>query len=215
MISVPKIGFYGLSPDVGEQDRGDHQSPVTKSMISGGISYGMRMSRLVTLGIIVGVLLVWGTADPQMKQGKRPVSEAVETDWKPNPSPEVTSAMVISVRVTGRPNNYRFSVGVRSPDEGCRRYADWWEVVSLEGKLIYRRILGHSHVKEQPFLRSGGPVAILDDTPVLVRAHMNPGGYGPVGLKGTVKDGFQEVELKPGFASELEKEPPQPSGCAF
>ena len=69
----------------------------------------------------------------------------------------------VSVDVTGEENAYTFSIGILSPDTGCDQYADWWEIVSLDGDLIYRRILAHSHVNEQPFVRSGGPVAIHEE----------------------------------------------------
>jgi hypothetical protein len=98
---------------------------------------------------------------------------------------------------------------------GCEQYADWWEVLTPEGELVYRRILAHSHVEEQPFVRSGGPIEIGPGDTVLIRAHMNPGGYGGVAFQGTVQDGFQPTELEAGFAAELEEAPPQPSGCAF
>ena len=51
-------------------------------------------------------------------------------------------------------------------------------MLSLEGALLYRRILAHSHVDEQPFVRSGGPVPVGASDIVIVRGHMNPGGYG-------------------------------------
>jgi hypothetical protein len=132
-----------------------------------------------------------------------------------NMSKEKKFADIISVKVTGKPNAYQFSVGIKSPDTGCDQYADWWEVLSEDGKLLYRRILLHSHVNEQPFVRSGGPVAIKSDTVVWVRAHMNTVGYGGKVYKGTVQDGFKEAENDPDFAADVEKEPPQPDGCAF
>jgi len=195
--------------------RDDNNSGMEKSIGSERAASRSRKVKLVPLGIILGILFTWGAAGSQEKQGETPGLQAAEEAREPAPAPNGTSAGVVSVRVTGRPGAYRFSVGVRSPDEGCSRYADWWEVLTGDGELIYRRILGHSHVEEQPFVRSGGPVPIPEDTVVLVRAHMNPGGYGVTGFKGSVRDGFQEVELEPGFASGLEKEPPQPSGCAF
>ena len=124
-------------------------------------------------------------------------------------------AHVISVKVTGKPQAYRFSVGIKSPDTGCNQYADWWEVLSEDGKLLYRRILLHSHVDEQPFIRSGGPVAIAPEIQVWIRAHMNTTGYGGKVYKGSVQDGFQETESASDFAADVEKEPPQPDGCAF
>ena len=81
------------------------------------------------------------------------------------------AADVIGVQVSGAPGAYQFNVTIKSPDTGCQQYADWWEVVSEDGRLLYRRVLLHSHVDEQPFTRSGGPVPIQADTVVWVRAH--------------------------------------------
>ena len=87
--------------------------------------------------------------------------------------------------------------------------------MTQDGELIYRRILTHSHTDEQPFVRSGGPVVIEADTVVIIRGHMNPGGYGGKVMGGTVDAGFERIELGPDFAATLEKEPPLPSGCGF
>jgi hypothetical protein len=124
-------------------------------------------------------------------------------------------ADVLSVAVSGDENRYQFAVEIRSPDSGCEQYADWWEVVSEEGELLYRRVLAHSHVAEQPFTRSGGPVAIDADTIVIVRSHMHPAGYGGAALMGSVASGFKPVQLEPDFASGLDQVDPLPSGCAF
>ncbi len=128
---------------------------------------------------------------------------------------EKIAADVISVDVSGSPNQYQFSAEVLSPDTGCEQYADWWEILDEDGNLIYRRILLHSHVNDQPFTRSGGPVKIGADTIVIVRAHMNEAGYGGVSLKGTPNTGFISVELPPDFAPGVEKESPLPTGCNF
>ncbi|MCR4302468.1 MAG: hypothetical protein NUV51_12760 [Sulfuricaulis sp.] len=124
-------------------------------------------------------------------------------------------ADVISVQVTGEPGAYQFTVGILSPDTGCQQYADWWEVVGLDGKLLYRRVLLHSHVSEQPFTRSGGPVPIQSDTVVWVRAHVNKTGYGGAANKGSVKSGFSKAALRGNFASELENQAPLPGECNF
>jgi hypothetical protein len=126
-----------------------------------------------------------------------------------------TRAEVISVEVSGQAGSYQFSVGIKSPDTGCAQYADWWEVVSLDGKLLYRRVLLHSHVDEQPFVRGGGPVPVRPDTVVWVRAHMQPGGYGGVAFKGSVHAGFKPAEPSPAFAAGLAQTPPRPEGCDF
>jgi hypothetical protein len=124
-------------------------------------------------------------------------------------------ADVLAVSVNGESGAYNFSVQIASPDMGCQQYADWWEVIDENGDLIYRRILLHSHVNEQPFTRSGGPVAVSADAVVLVRAHMNPDGYGGEVLKGTAADGFIPFELDPDFAADLEETAPLPDDCAF
>jgi len=124
-------------------------------------------------------------------------------------------ADVTAVQVSGSPGRYDFSVTVKSPDTGCQQYADWWEVVSEEGKLLYRRVLLHSHVGEQPFTRSGGPVPIQPDTVVWVRAHMNTSSYGGVVYKGSVTAGFARAISPASFATGLAKQPPLPEGCAF
>ena len=124
-------------------------------------------------------------------------------------------ADVLSVQFTGNPGAYQFAVEISSPDTGCEQYADWWEVFNEGGELLYRRILLHSHVTEQPFTRSGGPVDIDADTVVYVRAHMNMTGYGGALMKGSARDGFEPVEVEAGFGSGLERVPPLPEDCAF
>ncbi len=126
-----------------------------------------------------------------------------------------TVADVVSVKVSGAPGAYYFDVAVRSTETGCRKYADWWEVVSEDGKLLYRRVLLHSHVDEQPFARSGGPVAIQPNATVWVRAHMNPGGYGGVAFRGSPQAGFRAETLSADFAAGLGGVAPLPDGCAF
>jgi hypothetical protein len=124
-------------------------------------------------------------------------------------------ADVIDVKVSGNEGNYTFSVTIESPDTGCDQYADWWEVINPAGILIYRRILAHSHVNEQPFTRSGGRIDISDDQQVIIRAHMNNTGYGGNAMSGSVIEGFRATELEENFAKNLEKEAPIPTGCAF
>lgn len=123
-------------------------------------------------------------------------------------------ADVVSVQARGAPGAYEFSVGVRSPDRDCKLYADWWEVVSEDGRLLYRRILMHSHPDEQPFTRPGGPVAVAAETPVIVRAHMVPTGYAGAAMRGSVARGFAPwPDAPPGFAAALATRPPLPEAC--
>jgi hypothetical protein len=123
-------------------------------------------------------------------------------------------ADVLRVAARGGPGAYELAVTVRSPDRNCSQYADWWEVVSENGRLIYRRILQHSHPDEQPFTRPGGPVAIAADTTVIVRAHLHPAGYGGSVLRGSVARGFAVWDDAPSdFAANLASQPPLPQGC--
>lgn len=125
------------------------------------------------------------------------------------------AAKVIKVEATGQDNSYTFAVTVNSPDTGCDRYADWWEVITLEGELIYRRVLLHSHVDEQPFKRTGRAVEIESQQDVIVRVHMSPDGYSPLAQKGTVESGFIATTLPEEFAPNLESVEPLPQNCAF
>ena len=134
--------------------------------------------------------------------------ESCETD-------EEVIARVTAVTTSGSPGAYSFSVTIESPDTGCDQYADWWEVVCPGGVLIYRRILAHSHVSEQPFRRSGGPVAIEPGDEVIVRAHMNTTGYSREVMRGSIEAGFAPTRTDGGFASELEEREPLPGRCAF
>ncbi len=122
---------------------------------------------------------------------------------------------VVKIQVSGDANAYTFAVAIESPDTGCDQYADWWEVVDLDGNLVYRRILDHSHVTEQPFVRSGENIALAKNKEVYVRVHMNNSGYAIKAQKGSVEDGFQATELDVQFAMDLEKVAPLPDGCAF
>lgn len=125
------------------------------------------------------------------------------------------SAAVTDVSFTGAPGNYTLSVTIESPDTGCSQYADWWEVFRPDGSLVYRRILAHSHVDEQPFTRSGGPVNIAADENIIVRAHMNNNGYGDQVYTGSISQGLTPDTLDSLFAAELAASDPLPVDCAF
>jgi hypothetical protein len=125
------------------------------------------------------------------------------------------SAKIVAVECTGQANNYTLAVTIESPDTGCDQYADWWEVFTPDNTLIYRRILAHSHVDEQPFTRSGGIVDVGPDEFIYVRAHMNNLGYGTQVFSGNVRDGLVLDSLATSFASELESQDPLPADCAF
>ncbi len=124
-------------------------------------------------------------------------------------------AAITGVTVSGSENSYTFAVTIKSPDTGCDQYADWWEIFNEDGDLIYRRILGHSHVDEQPFTRSGGSVEISSNTFVYIRAHMNNLGYGTTVFSGTVDGGFSMETIDVDLHEGIETTEPLPSNCAF
>jgi len=127
----------------------------------------------------------------------------------------VPLARISGVSAVGESGIYNFQVTVESPDTGCDQYADWWDVFSPDGTLLYRRILTHSHVDEQPFTRTGGPVNIDSDEEIVVRAHMNNLGFGTQVFRGSVDSGFQQDSLEMDFAIDLETAEPLPINCAF
>jgi hypothetical protein len=75
--------------------------------------------------------------------------------------------------------------------------------------------LAHSHVDEQPFLRSGGPIVIDANQEVVVRAHMSATGYGGIVLRGSASGGFGPDVAAAEFATDVERIDPQPPPCAF
>ncbi len=154
---------------------------------------------------------------PEEEGIKENETATVEEDDEGEAVPEGDTllANVVTVTISGQSNQYQVSVSVSSPDTGCEQFADWWEVLTEDGELIYRRILLHSHVNEQPFTRSGGPVDIKEDTIVFIRAHMNQAGFGGNIMKGSVKSGFIIVEMPPDFSPGVENESPLPTGCNF
>ena len=110
-------------------------------------------------------------------------------------------------------SSYSIYATVKSSDKNCNHYVNWWEAVSEDGKLLYRFVLSHPHSREQPFNRGGSTKSINDDTVFYVRAHMHPFGYSGKGMKGSVKAGFEPVEIPDGFAANLANEGELSSYC--
>lgn len=71
-----------------------------------------------------------------------------------------------------------FSVTLKHGDEGWQHYANQWDVMTMDGKLLKSRVLYHPHVDEQPFTRSLSGVKIPSGTNrVKVRAKDLKHGY--------------------------------------
>jgi hypothetical protein len=77
-----------------------------------------------------------------------------------------------------------FSVTVRHEDSGWEHYADRWEVLAPDGKVIATRVLHHPHVEEQPFTRTLSNVEIPQSIgEVSIRAHDSVHNYGGKEIK--------------------------------
>ena len=71
------------------------------------------------------------------------------------PGASAGEADVIEVAVSAAgEDRYDFGVTVRHADEGWDHYADGWDVVGPDGKVLATRKLWHPHVGEQPFTRA-------------------------------------------------------------
>ncbi len=117
------------------------------------------------------------------------------------------------IKVTA--NSNIFWVTIKSDETGCKQYANWWEILDKNGKLLYRRILFHSHPSEQPFTRSGEPINISNDTIIYIRAHMNTIGYTGNVFKGSIRTGFKKILNPPKFSKKIEIQKPLPDKCWF
>lgn len=76
-------------------------------------------------------------------------------------------------------STWRIEATVRHADEGWDHYANAFEVLDPQGKVLGVRELLHPHVNEQPFTRSLGGVAIPADTAfIVIRAKDSVHEYG-------------------------------------
>ena len=74
---------------------------------------------------------------------------------------------------------WRFNVTVAHEDKGWDHYANKWEVVAPDGRVLGTRVLAHPHENEQPFTRSLGGVAIPGEIEsVVLRAQDSQHGFG-------------------------------------
>jgi hypothetical protein len=88
-------------------------------------------------------------------------------------------ADVVGVKVRRNAGGtYDFDVTVKSVDRGWDYYADAFEVLAPDGKVLGQRVLLHPHETEQPFTRDLYGVRIPPGvTQVTVRARHKPKGY--------------------------------------
>jgi hypothetical protein len=95
-----------------------------------------------------------------------------------SPLAQAGKADVLKVRVKCT-DRCSFSVTVKHADQGWDHYANEWQVVALDGRILGTRTLYHPHVDEQPFTRSLSGVSIPSSIhSVTVRARDTVHGYG-------------------------------------
>jgi hypothetical protein len=89
------------------------------------------------------------------------------------------NADVLKVETSQHNTSYTFKVTVKHNDTGWKHYANRWEVLSPEGKILATRVLMHPHEHEQPFIRSLSGIKIPDLLEyVIIRANDLKHGYG-------------------------------------
>jgi len=88
-------------------------------------------------------------------------------------------ADVVAVEVETRAGAYTFHVTLRHADAGWNHYADAWQVLVPDGRVLATRTLHHPHVDEQPFRRSLAGVSVPGGIDrVTVRARDSVHGFG-------------------------------------
>lgn len=86
-------------------------------------------------------------------------------------------AATIEPAADGR--TFTISVTLRHTDSGWDHYANRWEVIGPDGRVLATRTLYHPHVDEQPFTRSLANIDIpMPITWVKIRGHDLVHGYG-------------------------------------
>ncbi len=71
---------------------------------------------------------------------------------------------VVDVKATqSSDKTWSFSVTLKHADEGWDHYANEWQVIAPNDKILATRTLYHPHVNEQPFTRGTQGVKISDD----------------------------------------------------
>ncbi len=71
---------------------------------------------------------------------------------------------VVDVKaIQSKDKTWSFSVTLKHDDEGWDHYANEWQVIAPDDKILATRTLYHPHVTEQPFTRGTQGVKISDD----------------------------------------------------
>jgi len=84
--------------------------------------------------------------------------------------PIAASETVINKAMANKNGNgtFSFSVTLSHADKSWDHYANLWQVETMQGKVIARRVLHHPHINEQPFTRTLTNVEIPTGTKQVV-----------------------------------------------
>jgi hypothetical protein len=77
---------------------------------------------------------------------------------------QASETMVKNVVVSkGVAQTFNFSVTLVHGDKSWDHYANVWQVETITGEVLAKRILQHPHINEQPFTRSLSAVVIKEN----------------------------------------------------
>ena len=145
--------------------------------------------RFIALAALLLVSACGATSIPATSPAPSPTAQPTV---EPSPLPatgEKGNADVVHVRaVQSSDRNWTFHVTVQHPDTGWEDYADGWDVLAPDDRVLkpdpdspFTRLLLHPHENEQPFTRSQAGIVIPSGvTRVRVRAHDLVDGYGGI-----------------------------------
>ncbi len=85
----------------------------------------------------------------------------------------------VDIRPAAGPGRFDVEVTLRHADSGWDHYANRWEILAPDGRVIATRVLAHPHEHEQPFTRGLFALQIpAEFTWIRVRGHDLVHGYG-------------------------------------
>ena len=85
----------------------------------------------------------------------------------------------VDIRPAAEAGRFDLDVTLRHADSGWDHYANRWEVVAPDGRVLATRVLAHPHEHEQPFTRGLSGVRIpAEFTWIRLRGHDLVHGYG-------------------------------------
>ncbi len=143
-VEVASVVTYTPGSDVAVDRSLTGVSVATKIDFSGSITTFPSFTLVAIKSGTMNELYIGDTDFPET-DGSTPEKRATQLKPAFSSIQHNRLAEIVSVDFSGVEFNYTVNVGVLSPETGCNQYADWWELVSESGELIYRRILTHSH----------------------------------------------------------------------